>query len=65
VLIKVLICWEVSTLEKSRESIQGAQDAQGAHFDLSTLENRQLRAAMVASASSVVHFEWVALHFVA
>jgi hypothetical protein len=42
VLIKVLMAEEMSTLEKPRESFQGAQDAQGAHLDLSTLDNPQL-----------------------
>jgi hypothetical protein len=41
-LIKVLICGEVSTLGKSRESFQGAHGVQGAHFHLSTLESPQL-----------------------
>jgi hypothetical protein len=36
-LIKVLIGREMSTLEKLRVSLQGAQGAQGAHPDLSTL----------------------------
>jgi hypothetical protein len=43
VLIKVLIWWEVSILEKSRESFQGAHGVQGAHLDLSTLESQRNR----------------------
>jgi hypothetical protein len=53
VLIKVLIAEEVSTLEKSRVSSQGAHDVQGAHFDLSTLDNAQLRSAMLKTANGV------------
>jgi hypothetical protein len=54
VLIKVLIWWGVSTLEKPRESFQGAQDAQGAHLDLSTLNNPRRRSARLKSARCVV-----------
>jgi protocatechuate 3,4-dioxygenase beta subunit len=41
VLIKVLIWWDVSTLEKPRESFQGAQDA---HLEMSTLESQRERS---------------------
>jgi len=44
VLIKVLMADEVSTLEKSRVSSQGAQDAQGAHLKMSTLESQRDRS---------------------
>jgi hypothetical protein len=41
VLIKVLIACEMSTLEKTSDFLQGAQNTQGAHRDLSTLEESE------------------------
>jgi hypothetical protein len=54
-LIKVLIGREMSTLEKSRVSLQGAHPLQGAHLDLSTLGNPELRSTTLESANGVVH----------
>jgi hypothetical protein len=52
-LIKVLIGREMSILEKSRVSLQGAHPLQGAHLDLSTLENPEPRSTL-KSAKYVV-----------
>jgi hypothetical protein len=46
-------CRELSTLEKSRVLFEGAQGVQGAHLDLSTLENPWLRLRRLESANCV------------